>query len=117
MKKVIFAAIIALAFAAANAQFFPGFPGGQYGSFPFMGNTGFPTIADSFGFNDIDTTFRTRNYGRGYGYSDPYAQTYGNPNVYGGYPYSYNAVPYGYGAPVYGAPVAPVYAPAAPAAQ
>lgn len=115
MKKVILAAVMALVFGLASAQFFPGFPGGQYGTFPFMGNMGAPTIADAFGFNDIDATFRTRNYGRGYGYSDPYSQIYSNPYIYGGYPYSYNVVPYAYGAPVVGAPMVPAVPAPAPA--
>lgn len=114
MKKLVLAAIVALALASANAQFFPGFPGGQYSAFPFMNNFGFPTIMDGFGFNDVDATFRTRNYGRGYGYTDPYSQLYTNPYIYGGYPYAINAVPYGFGAPVV---PAPVYTPPAPAAE
>lgn len=113
MKNLVIVAIIALSMSVANA-FWGGNPWGGTG--PFTNNFGGPAWGDAFGLNDIDFNFRTRNYGRGYGYTDPYANTH-----YAPYPYSLNyGVPfYGapYGAAPYGAPYGAPVAPQAPAAE
>jgi hypothetical protein len=94
-KTVLVTALLGASATTAQAWWGP-WGGGPWGGSPWSGS-------DTWGWGDIDASFRTTGWGR-----NSYYPWYGAPYGYGyGYPY--------YGAPYYGAPA--MAAPSAPASE